>query len=82
MSHLRLSATEDSNMIEDASQHLLGLLSMNVIHESSSPWASNLATMRENDGSLGLCVDYKKLNIILKVDYSNIPGIESLLDMV
>jgi plasmid maintenance system killer protein len=54
------------NMIEEVRQHLLGLLSMNVIRESSSPWDSNLVKVRKKDNSLRLCVDYRKLNSVTK----------------
>jgi len=51
-----------------------------VIQPSNSPWASSVVLVRNKDGSLRLCVDYRKLNLVTKGDAFPMPGIDDLLD--
>ena len=60
--------------------HLADLLSSGVIQESKSPFASNLVLVRKKDGSLRLCVDYRKLNSRTIKDSYNLPRVDSLID--
>ncbi len=38
------------------------LLGLHVVQESNSPWSSLIVAMWKKDGTLCLCVDYRKLN--------------------
>lgn len=37
-----------------------------IIQESSSPWASAYVLAKKKNGSLRLCIDYRKLNALTK----------------
>lgn len=47
---------------EVVKEHINQLLGAQVIHESSSPFASPIVLVKKKDGSLRLCVDYRQLN--------------------
>lgn len=47
---------------EVVNEHINQLLSSQVIQESSSPYASPIVLVREKDGSLRMCIDYRHLN--------------------
>ena len=59
---------------------LWDLLSRGVIGPTRSPWASPVVIVRKHDDSLRLCVDYRKLNAITKVDVFPLPRIDDCLD--
>lgn len=61
-------------------KHLTELLSAGVIHESKSPFSSNMVLVRKKDGSLRLCVDYRRLNMKTKKDAYSIPRVDTLID--
>lgn len=44
-----------------------------VIRPSTSPWRSALVPIKKPDGSVRLCVDYRPLNAITKVDRYPLP---------
>lgn len=65
---------------EEVREHLKGLLDAGVIEESTSPWASNTVLVRKKDGTLRLCIDYRRLNQKTVKDSYAIPRIEEVLD--
>ena len=67
-------------MYEEVKQHLQEMLDAGVIRESSSPWSSNIVCARKKDGSLRLCIDYRKLNSKTVKDAYALPRIEDTLD--
>ena len=65
---------------EEVKQELKAMLVEGVIEPSQSDWASPVVLIRKKDGSICLCVDYRKLNAQSKVDAYPIPRIEDILD--
>ena len=62
-------------------QRLLSdLLDKGVIRESASPWAAPIVLVKKTDGSLRLCVDYRKLNAVTVPDAYPLPRISDTLD--
>lgn len=65
---------------EEVKEHISGLLRKGVIQESSSSYASPIVLVRKADGSLRLCVDYRKLNSKTNRDAFPLPRIDESLD--
>ena len=68
-------AAEEKGAIED-------LLKKGVIQKSVSPWASPIVLVRKKNGSLRPCVDYRKVNALVKPDGFPLPRIQDCLDAV
>ena len=65
---------------DELREHLTELLSAGIIKKSRSPFSSNIVLVRKKDGSLRLCVDYRKLNSRTKKDAYNLPRTDVLID--
>ena len=53
-----------------------------VIRESVSPWASPIVLVSKKDGGVRPCVDYRKVNDLVKADGFPLPRIQGCLDAV
>ena len=51
-----------------------------IISPSKSPWASIIVIVPKKDGSIRLCIDYRKVNEITRKDAYPIPRVNDMLD--
>jgi hypothetical protein len=74
----RLSQREN----EHIAREIQTLLDQGLIRPSNSPWASPVVLVPKADGSLRLCVDYRKLNALAtdKEPAYPLPRIDEVLD--
>ena len=68
-------ADEERKAIED-------LLKKGVIQKSTSPWASPIVLVKKKSGAIRPCVDYRKVNNLVKPDGFPLPRIQDCLDAV
>ncbi|ETV90402.1 hypothetical protein H310_14805 [Aphanomyces invadans] len=57
-------------------------LELGLIRKSTSPWASPVLMIRKPDGSIGFCIDYRRLNDVTVKDCYPIPRVHDLLDVL
>ena len=65
---------------ESVKKELEELLEQGIIIPSGSDWAAPIVLVGKKDGSLRLCVDYRRLNSISKADAYPMPRIDELID--
>lgn len=68
------------NQYKEVRNHISELLRKGVIQESVSSYASPIVLVRKPDGSLRLCVDYRRLNSKTRRDAFPLPRIDESLD--
>lgn len=49
-----------------------------IIRKSTSAWAARCVTVREKDGSLRLCQDYRALNSCMRTDSGGLGHIQEM----
>ena len=55
-------------------------LNTRVIRPSSSPWCAPIVPVIKPDGSLRLCIDYRRLNLVTRKDKYVLPMITEIID--
>ena len=69
-------------LISEVREHLQKMLDAGVIRNSESPFSSNVVIVRKKDGTIRLCVDFRKLNNRTIKDTYAIPRIEDSLHLL
>ncbi|GFN88263.1 reverse transcriptase [Plakobranchus ocellatus] len=63
-------------------QEVNDLLSLGVIEPSDSPYCFPIVVVKKKDGSMRLCIDFRKLNAVTVFDAENIPRQEDLFNQL
>ena len=64
---------------ETIEKHISKMLDAGVVQESASPWASPVVIVPKKDGSLRLCINYRKLNNITVKNCYPLPNIDDII---
>ena len=67
---------------EQVENEIQKMLDMEIIRPSESPWAAGVVIVPKPDHSIRLCVDYRKLNKVTKMDAYPIPRTERMIERV
>ena len=67
---------------EEVRAQINQLLELGILQPSTSPWSSNICTVKKKDGSIRICLDYRAVNSITIPDPYQMPLIEELLDLL
>ena len=68
--------------MEELRSQIEDLEQKNFIRTSSSPWGASALFIKKADGSLRLCIDYKKLNEFTIKNKYPLPRIDDLFDQL
>ena len=66
-------------MAEEIERQCRELKSLDIIEPSISPWSSPVVPVRKKDGTIRLCIDYRKLNVVTVPDKFPIPNLSDSL---
>ena len=58
------------------------MLANNIVEESKSEWSSPMVIVGKRDGTRRICIDYRKLNMILETNTYSMSHIHELIDKV
>ena len=61
-------------------QEIQSMLELGVIEPSDSPWASPIVPVKKKDGTIRLCIDYRKLNSVTSDDTYQMPRVDELIE--
>ena len=67
-------------LYEDVKNHINNLLAHGWVRKSTSAYASPMVCARKKDGSLRLCIDFRRLNTKIIPDRQPIPRVQDILD--
>ena len=66
------------NYRDDFKKTILEMKAAGMVVDSKSPWSSPIRLVKKKDGSIRICVDFRKLNNVTVKDAYPIPRIEDL----
>jgi len=66
--------------VGEEESHFENMLRAGVIQESTSEWSSAPVLIRNRDGNVRWCIDYRKLNDVTVKDVFPLPLIDDCLD--
>ena len=66
--------------LDEVRAHLKMMLDAGVIRPSNSPWCNAVVLVREKDGSLCFCIDFRRLNSVTVKDSHPLPRICETLE--
>ena len=69
-------------MTEGVRQEVNKLVELGVVVPSTSPWASPIVPVPKTDGSIRLCIDYRRINAITEADPYYMTTLEEILERV
>lgn len=65
---------------QEVKRHIQKLSDKDIIRKNSSPYASPVVIVRKKNGSIRLCIDYRRLNLSIAMDAFPLPRIDESLD--
>ena len=66
--------------LKELKTQLEELLSKDFIRPSTLPWGASVLFVKKKDGTLRLCIDYRKLNRVTVKNKYHLPRIVDLFD--
>jgi len=76
MAPYRMSASE----LAELKKQLENLLDKKFVRPSVSPWGAPMLLVKKKDGSMRLCIDYRRLNKVTIKNRYPLPRIDDLMD--
>ena len=67
---------------EKVSTHLREMLEDGIIRESKSPWSSPMLCVPKKDGTLRICIDFRKINSLTATDPYPVPSLRHLISSI
>ena len=74
----RMAAKENEELVKQLTE----LESKQLIQLSSSPWGAAVVFVKKSDGTLRLCIDYRKLNELTIKNRYPLPRIDDMFDQL
>ncbi len=69
-------------LIEPLRREIQLIKDMGVIEPSTSPWSSPTVLVPKKNGSLRICLDFRKLNVVSRFDAYSMPQIDELVERI
>ena len=67
---------------EQVQQELKNMLQHGIIEPSQSDWAAPMVLVKKKDGTLRVCIDYRRLNVVSRADAYPMPRVDDLVDQL
>ena len=63
-------------------KEIQAMLDAGIVVPSDSPWTSPIVPVKKKDGSIRLCIDYRKLNEVTEEDRYQMPRVDDLIERI